>query len=131
MAITKENAKDFLPFIKALSEGKKIEYKDYKDEWSVLEELKFSNDPSNYRIKPEPKYRPFKSVEECWEEMQKHQSFGWIKNKNTNKLYNILTIYDDEDTIKISTEDFVLMPFAALESFIFADGTPFGIKEKE
>ena len=31
MAVTKENAKDFLPFIKALSEGKKIEYKDYKD----------------------------------------------------------------------------------------------------
>ena len=36
MAITKENAKDFLPFIKALSEGKKIEYKDYKDEIFII-----------------------------------------------------------------------------------------------
>ena len=26
----------------------------------------------------EPKYRPFKNAEECWQEMQKHQPFGWI-----------------------------------------------------
>lgn len=129
--ITRENAKELLPIIKAYSEGKQIEYKNYKNEWGVVEKPEFSDNPSNYRIKPEPKYRPFKSLEECWEEMQKHQPFGWIKNKNTNKLYNILTIYNDEDTIKISIEDFVLMPFAALESFIFVDGTPFGIKEEE
>ena len=55
MAVTKENAKDFLPFIKALSEGKKIEYKDYKDEWTVIEKLIFTDDPSKYRIKPDTK----------------------------------------------------------------------------
>lgn len=76
--ITSENAKKILPIIKAYSEGKIIEHKSYKNEWSVLEELKFSDDPSNYRIKPEPKYRPFKSVEECWNEMKKHEPFGWI-----------------------------------------------------
>ena len=129
--ITRENAEKLLPIIKAYSEGKKIQYLNCSEDWVDREILSFDTEPHRYRIKPEPKYRPFKSVEECWEEMQKHQSFGWIKNKNTNKLYNILTIYDDEDTIKISIEDFVLMPFAALESFIFVDGTPFGIKEEE
>lgn len=24
------------------------------------------------------KYRPFKGIEECWEEMMKHEPFGWI-----------------------------------------------------
>ena len=37
---------------------------------SISEEL-------NYRIKPEAKYRPFKTKEECWSEMLKHQQFGW------------------------------------------------------
>ena len=126
--MTRENVKELLPILKAYSEGKKIQFFD-DEKWVDREILSFDSEPSKYRIKQEPKYRPFKSVEECWEEMQKHQSFGWIKNKNTNKLYNILTIYEDEDTIKISVEDFLLKPFIAFESFIFADGTPFGIKE--
>ena len=128
--MTRENAKELLPIIKAYSEGKKIEYFN-GIKWEDREELRFSSDPLYYRIKQEPKYRPFKNSKECWEEMQKHQPIGQIKNKNTNRLYNISTIYEDEDTIKISTEDFLLMPFTALESFIFADGTPFGIKEEE
>ena len=35
MAITKENAKDFLPFIKALSKGKKIQFFN-GEEWVAL-----------------------------------------------------------------------------------------------
>lgn len=27
----------------------------------------------------EPAYRPFKDKEECWNEMLKHQPFGWTK----------------------------------------------------
>lgn len=128
--ITRENAKKLLPIIKAYSEGKKVQF--FNDrEWVDREILSFDSETHKYRIKTEPKYRPFKSVEECFDEMKYHEPFGWIKNKNTNKLYNILTIYKDEDTINISVEDFVLKPFTALESFIFADGTPYGIKEEE
>ena len=128
--LTRENAKELLPIIKAYSEGKKIQFFNGED-WIDKEILSFDAEPHKYRIKPKPKYRPFKSVEECWEEMQKHQPFGWVKNKNTNKLYNISTIYKDKDTIEISVEDFLIKPFTGLESFIFVDGTPFGIKKEE
>ena len=130
--MTRENIKALLPIIKAYSEGKKIEYfVNTKGEWDLITDPMFDDEPSKYRIKIEPKYRPFKSVEECWGEMQKHQPFGWVKNKNTNKLCNILTICKNEDTIEISLEDFLIKPFTGLESFIFVDGEPFGIKEEE
>ena len=128
---TKEEVKNFLPIMKAYIEGKQIQYLFDDEGWRDIKNPQFTDHSSKYRIKPETKYRPFKSVEECFNEMKYHEPFGWIKNKNTNKLYNILTIYKDEDTINISVEDFVLKPFTALESFIFADGTPFGIKKEE
>ena len=130
--ITRENAKELLPIIKAYSEGKEIEYfVSTKGEWDLITDPIFDDEPSKYRIKTETKYRPFKDAEECFNEMGKHQYFGWIKNKNTNKLYNILTIYQDGDTIKISVEDFLIEPFTLFESFIFVDGSPLGIKEEE
>ena len=43
----------------------------------------------DYRIKPETKYRPFKDAEECFEEMKKHQPFGWIKDK-LHQYFNMM-----------------------------------------
>ena len=117
--ITRENAKELLPIIKAYSEGKQIEYKNYKNEWGVVEKPEFSDNPSNYRIKPEPKYRPFKSLEECWEEMQKHQPFGWVKYKDSSAYFTI------DGLCKNTNFNYLF------ENRIFADGTPFGIKEEE
>ena len=34
-----------------------------------------------------PPYRPFKNQEECWDEMMKHQPFGWLIRK-TEENYN-------------------------------------------
>ena len=85
--MTKEEAKVLLPIIKTFSEGKTIECRTrvrelnkgwkYSTIWKETKELKFQ-DTYEYRIKPEPKYRPFKNAEECWEEMQKHQPLGWV-----------------------------------------------------
>ena len=115
--ITREDAKKLLPIIKAYSEGKKIEYFNGL-KWEEREELRFSANPDQYRIKPEPKYRPFKNSQECWEEMQKHQPFGWIIMKST-QLHCIISL--DVDT------DFDYR----LKNYLFADGTPYGIKEEE
>ena len=126
MTITKENAKDYLPLIKALSEGKEIEYKDYKDEWGVIEKFTFSDEPSHYRIKPEIKYRPFKSKEECWEEMHKHSDFGWVIAKDSKIMYHIYVVgtgYVLIDGMSISFSE-------TFDEYEFTDGTPFGIKEE-
>ena len=117
--MTREEVKKLLPIMKAYSEGRLIEYKNYKDEWGVLENLNFYDNPSCYRIKTEPKYRPFKNSQECWDEMQKHQPFGW--------LIDIMEKFYTHITILGKSTDFNYL----FKNKTFIDGTPFGIKEEE
>ena len=85
--MTKEEAKEFYPILQAFAEGKVIECRTKPDtistsipnEWTEMEEIRFWSNVE-YRIKPEPKYRPFKNAEECWNEMMKHQPFrAWAR----------------------------------------------------
>ena len=121
--ITRENAKELLPIIKAYSEGKEIEFLNLGNKWKLLTDPNFDGEPFQYRIKPETKYRKFKSIKECWEEMQKHQPFGWVKHtykpKNEDRYYFINLIDDETDF------DYLF------KTYTFADGTPYGIKEEE
>ncbi len=52
--MNKDNAKDYLPFIIALSEGKEVQWSCNLDTWKTVPEISFSAPPSYYRIKPEP-----------------------------------------------------------------------------
>lgn len=49
------NAKDYLPLVQALSEGKVIEFHDGHGGWNVDKEWDFSYPADQYRIKPEPR----------------------------------------------------------------------------
>ena len=102
----------------AYADGKEIEYKNgaLKD-WSITSVPTFNWGSNDYRIKPEPKYRPFKDAEECWQEMQKHQPFGWVKEISNEKYINLGWVPTEEDT-------------DAFNDITFADGTPFGIMEE-
>lgn len=114
--MTRENAKELLPIIQAFAEGKTIQVQEDID-WCYLgNDADFNLNPSRYRIKPSPKYRPFANAEECWHEMQKHEPFGWVKYKEGDKY----TTYCNID----GNCDFEL----DFEEYTFADGTPFGIK---
>ena len=123
--MTREEAKELLPIIQAFAEGKTIQVW-ANDTWQD-EEYPFFGELSLFRIKPEPKYRPFRNVEECWQEMQKHQPFGWLKDTDTGG-YIIISELEDKD-IEISGNncwDYV----GLMKCYTFADGTPFGIKEE-
>ena len=125
--MTREEAKELLPIIQAWVEGKTLEY--YNDdigEWQVTTKAIFIN-PNKYRIKPESKYRPFKSQEECWEEMLKHQPLGWLRSKRVKDICQLITIKDGE--IRIFA-DLPLYFSRAYREYEFLDGTPFGIKEE-
>ena len=109
------------PILEAIKEGKTIQYKDTgvwrdidgDDEGFCLGTLVRETD--SYRIKP--KYRPFKDAEECWEEMRKHQPFGWVKtDSGYEPIWHVNEGDDFNATFKYST---------------FADGTPFGVKTGE
>lgn len=131
--MTREEAKELLPIIQAYAEGKTIQLLNTYGIWENRDSITFLNEPCRYRIKPEPKYRPFNSKEECWEEMMKHQPFGWVKSKNSGSLFVINLVFWDKDF------NDVFVTFGCGEShssksvlneFTFADGAPFGIKEE-
>ena len=127
--MTKEEVKELLPIMQAFAEGDEIQYRNNYNEWIDVktgEGLCFTRPSSCYRIKPEPKYRPFKSQEECWQEMLNHQPFGWIKAPN-GELFCIDKVFDEGVVYKHSSCRFE----EYLEgNYTFADGTPFGIKEE-
>lgn len=111
--MNRSEAKDLLPIIQAFAEGKTIQQAGGRG-WFDVDSINF--DLCKYRIKPEPKYRPFANAEECWQEMLKHQPFGWVK---TDEGYEQIWHANKGDDFN-----------ATLKTCTFADGTPFGIKEE-
>ena len=128
--MNREQAKDLLPIIQAFAEGKTIEFrnKSFK-EWTEIENPSFDPTITNYRSKPEPKYRPFANAKECWQEMLKHQPFGWIKDKEDGSYVMVTKVSDGRDDMTING-NYNWRLDGLLEYFTFADGTPFGIKEE-
>lgn len=125
--MTREEAKEMLPIIQAWADGKTVDYYDPDIGWRASGfELDFDKNPKYFRIKPEPKYRPFKSQEECWQEMHKHPDFGWVKYKDSKSMYHTRVI--GHGYILIDGAD--LSFFEAFDKCEFFDGTPFGIKEE-
>ena len=128
--MTREEAKELLPIMQAFADGKTIEI--YDEEWKtmVFKDPHFDCAPSRYRIKPEPKYRPFKTKEECWNEMLKHQPFGWLTSKKTDN--NVLIDYVGELNscvcISFTAGESECYPAEMLfDNYKFVDGTPFGM----
>lgn len=131
--MTKEEVKELLPIMQAFAEGDEIQYRNNYNEWIDVktgEGLCFTRPSSCYRIKPEPKYRPFKSQEECWQEMLNHQPFGWIKSNEDGHYAMVTTVDDIEGEKYIAISGNNLWSFDdTINNYTFADGTPFGIKE--
>lgn len=129
--MNRSEAAKLLPIIKAFSEGKTIQVKQTTGEWvsfSHISHMSFDSEPKCYRIKPEPKYRPFANAEECWAEMQKHEPFGWVKCKGDGSL-GLITLIINEESIYINSVG--SNSERTMREFTFADGTPFGILEEE
>lgn len=123
--MTREKAKELLPIIQAFAEGKTIQYKNEHEEW-IETDCPIWAKCSKYRIKPELKYRPFKTKEECWNEMQKHQPFGWIK---VDDIYVSIVCIHADNRIELNPQRMFISFERAFNEYLFADGTPFGIKE--
>ena len=99
----------------------------------VTGDVLFYCNPEYYRIKPEPEYRPFKNQEECWQEMMKHQPFGWLKSIRKQEKVHIGRVFEVKDYVLITlsiNEDINNDSSYFFNEYTFADGTPFGIKEE-
>ena len=118
---------DYIKVMQAYVEGKQIQYKD-DEVWIDIDDPHWDWHNWEYRIKPEPNYRPFKNAEECWQEMQNHRPFGWIKDNNDGH-YSMVAMVDDA-VIRISgNKDWFIDEI--MNNYTFADGEPFGINIEE
>ena len=130
--MNRKEAKQLLPIIQAFSEGKDVETKTGSG-WMVIENMSFAGEPDCYRIKSESRYRPFANAEECWQEMLKHQPFGWVKSidNKDSEVFIHCTAITKEDGILTSIDEIPFPYCGMFNNYTFADGTPFGIKEEE
>ena len=134
----RNQAKEFLPIMQAFAEGRVIECRtkpslvegtDVPNDWTEMKEIEFWNN-IEYRIKPEIKFRPFANAEECWQEMSKHQPFGWVKDKQDGHRALITAV--DDDTCGMSLNGNASWSLSAImDLFTFVDGTPFCVKVEE
>ena len=121
--------------MQAFAEGKTIEERIIgNDNWIETDEIYGgrNNDYDyrvNYRVKPIPKYRPFANAQECLEEMKKHQPFGWVKDKYSFCLIEMIAANFSKECIKCYETWFT--PERMFKDSTFLDGTPFGVKIEE
>lgn len=136
--MNRNQAKEFYPVLQAFAEGRVIECrtkpselsKSWRDlnDWMEMKDIAYW-DNIEYRIKPEQKFRPFKNAEECWQEMQKHQPFGWVKLKDTESGYYMIKGIASQVVIGFNETPFSYK--RVFEDYTFADGTTFGVKVEE
>ena len=117
-----------IALMQAYVDGKQIQYFNrLEGKWEDTTDPRWSQ-CNSYRIKPEPNYRPFRSSEECWQEMQKHRPFGWIKNKNNGHYAMITKVNADFDKKHIAISGINIWTLSeTMCDYTFADGEPFGI----
>lgn len=132
--MTREEIKKVLPVIQAFTEGKVIQTKNGDETWITIGKEtdlnieSLAEYPDCFRVKPEPKYRPFKNADECWQEMLKHEPFGWLREKKRN-VYTQIGFMHTEGIQGTSGSSSNYKAF--FDCFSFADGAPFGILEEE
>lgn len=127
----RNQSKKLLPIIQAYAEGKTIQSRCIKGDtslWYDDEDPSFDDD-FEYRIKPESEYRPFKGAEECWQEMQNHQPFGFVKFKDAESGYYMLT--GISRGVGVGINDSLFSYDRVFDDYTFADGLPFGVKVEE
>ena len=117
-----------IAIMKAYEDGNTIEWKHYGEtEWKSIEHVDnylFDFVANEYRIKPEDKYRPYKSIEEAFNDAKKHGF--WMQN--VDRMY--LRFIDGFHITKNS--DIFICDYCVddiLDMFVWADdGSPCGVK---
>ena len=117
-----------IAIIKAYEDGKSIERRAFfTSEWKSIDNInnyQFNFAEYEYRIKPVPKYRPYESVDEAFNEAKNHGF--WMQN--VDRMY--LRFIDGFHINKNS--DIFICDYCVddiLDMFVWADdGSPCGVK---
>lgn len=126
--MTKEETKQRIAVMQAYVDGKQVQVYDISlSKWFDTDAPSWFAS-SQFRIKPEPSYRPFYNTDECWQEMLKHQPFGIVSSKH-DKAYMAFESLDDGicNFNGYREESFE----SAFDDIQFADGALFGVKVEQ
>ena len=117
-----------IAIIKAYEDGKSIERRAlFTSEWKSIDNInnyQFNFAEYEYRIKPFPKYRPYESVEEAFNDAEKHGF--WVKSKDKHSLFFI-------DSFEAAGNGDIYIGHCHVGAFIekfvwFDDCSPCGVK---
>ena len=116
-----------IAIIKAYEDGKSIEQKRLdRTEWESIvyvEDFPFDFVANEYRIATEPKYRPYESVDEAFNDAKKHGF--WMKHKSSGRICFSTRFLEERNTIYINSQASV----CGLGDYIWLDdGSPCGVK---
>ena len=116
-----------IAIMKAYEDGKTIEQKRFdRNEWESIvyvEDFPFDFVSYEYRIKQVPKYRPYESVEEAFNDAKKHGF--WMKHKSSGRICFSTRFLEERNTIYINSQASV----CGLGDYIWLDdGSPCGVK---
>ena len=108
-------------------DGKTIEQKRFdRNEWESIvydENYQFNFSEYEYRIKPVPKYRPYESVDEAFNDAKKHGF--WLKHKLSGRICFSTRFLEERNTIYINSQASVI----GLDDYVWLDdGSPCGVK---
>jgi hypothetical protein len=118
MSTLQEDAKRIQPLVEAIAEGKTVEYR-LRDSvsWNDKTVLGFDLRNCEYRIKPEPKYRPY--TREEWEKVDK------VRDKTTGSVRAVVAVNECVCVYGLCAYGFD----AAMDRFTHLDGSPCGVEE--
>lgn len=129
--MTKEEAKHFSDVLKAYSEGKTVEYLKAYGKWEcICENPTFTRGPMYYRIKPKPKYRPYKNAEEFLKAQKEHGPYvgsTYFTAEGKSQYWLITAIYDEPLRVRINGNTKSIEELLRL--YKWQDGHPMGILE--
>lgn len=116
-----------IAIMKAYENGKTIEQKRFdRNEWESIvyvEDFPFDFVANEYRIKPECKYRPYKSIEEAFNDAKKHGF--WLKHKLSGRICFSTRFLEERNTIYINSRATV----CGLDDYVWLDdGSHCGVK---
>lgn len=150
--MTKEETKQLIAVMQAYVDGKQVQVYDISlSKWFDTDAPSWITS-RQFRIKPEPSYRPFRNAEECWQEMLEHVPFGWITDNEPQNgaphdggqailivcvhdvVVSVSPYFEEDENGNIqrnTVTDGHSTYEQALKNYWFMDGTPFGIKEED
>lgn len=122
MEVRKEITKKRIEVMQAYVDGCAIEILERGGGkgWHTVYDPGWDWNKYDYRVRGnDPKGRPYQDCEECWEDMKKHEPFGWLKHRKHGGFMPVPSVYNSLDFQQFH------------DAFTYVDGAPFGIVEEE